>query len=219
MPRKKKLSNQEYKERLKTLREFNKFSFDARNKLTPARKSAITRAYNRNKVVYDALKNQEERSVGPKFKFLKGGTRKKQRQLKGVTDFITSKGAFISVKHADKGKPQKLTDWKFNSKGDLEFRVRNRRQIFVPFDAKNFVGKTKAQQRAILEGLLSKYGLQDPAKSPLWFVSFNLRSNEIETPREVDVFISQWVDLYAKGASEGNLPVTGFNFYTYDLLD
>lgn len=219
MAKKKSLSNSDYKARLKLIREYNNFSFDLRNKLTPARKSAITRAYNKNKHVYQSLPSQDGRTVGSKFKFLKGGTRKKQNQLKGVTQYVTNKGAFVSVKHSPSDKAQKIQGWKFNNKGDLEFRVRDRRQIFVPFDAKTFVGKNKRQQEKIIRDLLKKYGLDDPAKSPLWFVSFNLNSNEIETPREVDTFINQWIEFYSKGAKEDNLPVTGFNFYTYDLSE
>lgn len=83
-------SDKQYKGQLKQLRQYFNFSFDARNKMTPARKAAITRAAKRY-----------QRDIKPALdrgaKFQKAGTRTRRsvKQLAGQRA-VTPKGYFLT---------------------------------------------------------------------------------------------------------------------------
>ena len=83
-------SDSQYKERQKELRKYYSFSFDLRNKLTPARKAAITRAENRFKTT---IKPALEK--GGKFVKANRGTKAAVRAL-GGSRAIATKGYVLT---------------------------------------------------------------------------------------------------------------------------
>ena len=89
---KNKLTDRQYKANLIKAREFFNFGFDARNKMTPGRKSAITRAIN---TIDYANKNNLE--------FVKATGTKKRQLVKNVPQqYKTGKGVFVhKLKNAD----------------------------------------------------------------------------------------------------------------------
>jgi len=83
-------TDKQYKDQLKQLRQYFNFSFDARNKLTPARKAAISRASKRYKRdIKPAL------DKGAKFQKAGARTRRRVKQLAGERA-TTPKGYFLT---------------------------------------------------------------------------------------------------------------------------
>lgn len=83
-------TDKQYKDQLRQLREYFNFSFDARNKMTPQRKAAITKAQKRfNRDVKPALEK------GAKFQKA-GHSRRKQIEKLAGKRATTSKGYFLT---------------------------------------------------------------------------------------------------------------------------
>lgn len=115
------LTNAEYKKRLSELRKYYNFSFDARNKLTPARKAAISRQYN------DYRKNVKPAlDKGAKFQKAGRSERKAVKQLGGKNAPTTSKGHFIvPPKGAKSAKYDKKLDAIVSKVGAFTFKTYN----------------------------------------------------------------------------------------------
>ena len=108
----------EYKNELKELRKYYNFSFDARNKLTPQRKAAITRAKNR----YESTVKKFQQNGG---QFIKT-TRTEKRRLKESRgeEFATPKGYFVfPPKGTDKTTYDLKTDAIIYEVGDAIFKT------------------------------------------------------------------------------------------------
>ena len=109
----------DYKARLKELREYYNFSFDARQRMTPARKAAIGRAENRYqknlKPVLDA---------GGTFEKATRTTRRDVKGAGGDNAISTPKGyALAPQKNSDSVKWDKKTKSIVTTKGEAVFRT------------------------------------------------------------------------------------------------